>query len=114
MTSIVFKKRANDFISLEISGHTDYAVDGEDVVCAGVSCIAQSAVLGVFNVAQVNAIYQIDEENGHLYLELPANISEEEQKACNIILQTALLGLTDLRDGYSDFIELEVKEDYVY
>ena len=114
MTEITFKKRNGNFISLEISGHTSYGVDGEDIVCAGISCISQTALLGIFNVAQVNAIYSIDEESGHLYLELPEGISQKEQEVCNIILQTALLGLNDLKEGYSDFIELEVIEDYVY
>ena len=114
MTKITFKKRGNNFISLEISGHTSYGVDGEDIVCAGISCISQTAVLGIFNVAQVNAIYSPNEEDGHLYLELPEGISQKEQEVCNIILQTALLGLNDLKEGYSDFIELEVIEDYVY
>ena len=113
MTQITFKKKGNDFISLEISGHTSYGVDGEDIVCAGISCISQTAVLGIFNVAKVNAIYSV-EDSGHLYLELPDNISQKEQEVCNIILQTALLGLNDLKEGYSDFIELEVIEDYVY
>ena len=114
MTHITFKKRGNNFVSLEVSGHTSYGVDGEDIVCAGLSCVTQTSVLGVFNVAQVNAIYSIDEDSGHLYLELPEDISEHEQEVCNIIMQTALLGLNDLKDGYSDFIELEVVEDYVY
>lgn len=114
MTKITFKKRGNNFISLEISGHTAYGVDGEDIVCAGISCISQTAVLGIFNVAQVSAIYETNEDEGHLYLELPDNISQKEQEICNIILQTALLGLNDLKEGYSDFIELEVIEDYVY
>ena len=114
MTKITFKKRGNNFISLEISGHTSYGVDGEDIVCAAVSSISQTAVLGIFNVAQINAIYSVDEDEGHLYLELPESISQREQDVCNIILQTALLGLNDLKEGYSDFIELEVIEDYVY
>lgn len=114
MTHITIKKNGNNFVSLEISGHTNYGIDGEDIVCAGLSCIAQTAVLGIFNVAQVNAIYSIEEDSGHLYLELPDDITEHEQEVCNIIMQTALLGFNDLKEGYSDFIELEVIEDYVY
>lgn len=114
MSLVKFRKKGNDIISMEIDGHTEFGVEGEDIVCAGLSCVAQTAVLGIFRVAQVNATYQVDEERGYLLLELPENLSEEERKICNIILQTALIGIADLRDGYSDYIELEVKEDYVY
>ena len=113
MSLVTFKKRGDDIISLEIDGHTGYGVEGEDIVCAGLSCIAQTAVLGIFRVAQVSAIYQVDED-GYLLLELPETLSDKEREACNIILQTALIGIADLRDGYSDYIELEVKEEDVY
>ena len=114
MSLVRFRKRDNDIISMEIDGHTEYGVEGEDIVCAGLSCIVQTAVLGIFRVAQVNAIYQVDEERGYLLLELPENLTNTERNTCNIILQTALIGIADLRDGYSDYIELEVKEEDVY
>ena len=114
MSLVKFVKCGNNICSLEIDGHTNYGVEGEDVVCAGLSCIAQTAVLGIFNVAQVNASYVVDEERGYLLLELPEDLSDRERDVCNIILQTALIGIADLREGYSDYIELEVKEEDVY
>ena len=87
MSLVKFVKRGNDICSFEIDGHTNYGVEGEDVVCAGLSCIAQTAVLGIFNVAQVNASYVIDEERGYLHLELPDDLTDKEREICNIILQ---------------------------
>ncbi len=114
MTTICVVKKGENIISIEVSGHTGYDVDGEDIVCAGLSCIVQTAVLGIFQIAQVSATYQIDEDKGYLFLSIPENISDRERDICNIILNTAILGVDDLRNGYSDFIELEVKEDDVY
>ena len=40
--------------------------------------------------------------------ELPEELTEREMDMANIILDTMLLGVMDLHEGYSDFIELEV------
>ncbi len=114
MTKVTVKKNGDDIYFLELDGHTGYGVEGEDIVCAGLSCLAQTAVLGIFKIAQINATFKVDETKGYLLLEIPKDISAEEREKCNIILQTALLGIADLREGYSDFIELEVIEDDVY
>jgi len=111
MTKIIIKKRGENIRELEISGHTDYAVEGEDIVCAGLSCIAQTAVLGLLYIAKVNAHITRKNEEGYLKIILPTDMNKDQILRCNTILQTAVLGLSDLRDGYSDFIELEVIED---
>ena len=39
---------------MECDGHTGYGVEGEDVVCAALSSIVQTAVLGLMGVAGLN------------------------------------------------------------
>lgn len=111
MTKIKIKKQNGLIYFLELDGHTGYGVDGEDIVCAGVSCIAQTAVLGIFNVAMINAEFKRDEERGFLQLIIPFDISESQRDKCNTIMQTAILGLADLQEGFSDFITMEVIDD---
>lgn len=47
-----------------ITGHARYADHGYDIVCAGVSAIAQTAVLGLRHVAEIPI--QVDEGPGKL------------------------------------------------
>ena len=109
MTKIIFTKKNGRIINVECSGHTGYAVEEEDVVCAALSSIVQTAVLGVLGVAKVNAEYRTDAEKGELSLKIPEDITAKQREAVGIILDTLLLGATDLHEGFSDFIELEVK-----
>lgn len=111
MTSIKVLKQGDFIYDLTLDGHTGYGVEGEDIVCAGISCIAQTAVLGVFSVAGVDASFERDEEKGYLHLTIPFDISEKQKEKCNIILQTAILGFADLVEGFSDFIQMEVIDD---
>ena len=110
MTKITIHKQNGFITKFECDGHTNFGVAGEDVVCAGVSSITQTAVLGVMMVAGVRAKLKRDEDRGYLLFELPNNMTEQESHDAQTILQTMLCGLSDLREGFSDFIELEVKD----
>ncbi len=113
MTHILIKKSSHNIIGFELEGHSGYGVEGEDIVCAGLSCIAQTTCLGLLMVAEVQVDMERDEVRGYLRCDLPKGLDGEQLHDCQVILNTAFLGFSDLRDGYSDFIELEV-EEYVY
>ncbi len=110
MTSVIItKNNLGEIVELTCDGHTGYGVAGEDIVCAALSSIVQTAVLGLFSVAEVNLEFKRDDKIGYLHLKLPKNITEEQNEKAQVILKTLLLGISDLYEGYSDFIELEVK-----
>ncbi len=110
MTHVVVKRAKGHIVSVECHGHSGYAPEGEDIVCAALSSVVQTAVLGVFRVAGVNADYRTDEEKGELVLTL-GKMSERERRDCDVILETMLLGVEDLYEGFSAFIKMEVKDD---
>lgn len=110
MTHITITK-SNGFINKVVcDGHTSYGVSGEDIVCSALSSIVQTAVLGVMFVAGVNAKLVRDEKRGFLSFEIPNNLPSSQQHDVGVILDTMLCGISDLREGFSDFIELEVNE----
>ena len=109
MTKIVFTKKGEDFVRIESRGHAGYSKKGGDIVCAAISALLQGAALGVLKVARVNAHYETDEEEGALILSLPDNMTETERRDCQAILKTLYVSVSDLRDGYSGFISVEVK-----
>lgn len=109
MTKITVTKKNDEIIELECDGHTDYGVNGEDIVCSALSSIVQTAVLGLMMVAGINVSLKRDENRGYLKLVLPQNISQDTRHDANVILNTMMCGISDLREGFSDFIELEVK-----
>ncbi len=110
MTSITITKHHGNIAKVVCNGHTNYGVKGEDIVCSALSSIVQTAVLGLFSVAGINLKLTRQEEKGFLSFELPQTLSAEQKHDAKIILDTMLCGICDLREGFSDFIELEVKE----
>lgn len=111
MTKAVFFRKDGKLVGAEVSGHVDMASEGEmyDVLCAAISSVIQTAVLGIMRVALINADVKIDDKTGYLSVMIPAKVSEREAHDADIILRTAYLGLSDLSEEYSDYITVEVE-----
>ena len=109
MTNVSITKKNGEIVKVVCDGHTNYGVSGEDIVCSALSSIVQTAVLGVLMVAGVNLDLERNEDRGYLSFEVPNNISQTQRHDVSVILNTMLCGISDLREGYSDFVELEVK-----
>ena len=109
MTNVVVVNHNYSICSVECYGHTGYGVEGEDVVCAALSSIVQTALLGLLQVVGVRVDYKTDEKRGYLKMTLPEDMDRKMRRECDIVLDTMLLGVADLNQGYSDFVNLEVK-----
>ena len=112
MTSIVFYKKAENYIGLEVDGHTGYDENGKDILCSAISGIIQSGALGIVKVLKIDAKYASSEKKGFFKLDLPKNTSKSSLEKANIIFETIKVGLEDLEMGYSKFMKLEVKDVY--
>ena len=109
MTKVTVRKRNNKIFEVECDGHTNYGEHGEDIVCASLSSIVQTAVLGLLMIVMVELKMKRDDEAGYLKFTLPEKLSEKQDIQSQAILDTMLCGISDLYEGFSDYIELEVK-----
>lgn len=109
MTKVRFFRKNGNFVAVECEGHSDFAEEGMDIVCAALSSVVQTAVLGLMQVAGIGVEYNVDEEKGYLKAALPLNISAQQAHDADIILKTAYLGASDLYEQFSDYINLEVE-----
>ena len=109
MTRVIIVKKNNEIFEVECDGHTNYGEKGEDIVCASLSSIVQTAVLGLLMVCFLELDMKRDDEKGYLKFTLPEKLSETQRTQASAILDTMLCGIADLNETFSDFIELEVK-----
>lgn len=109
MTKVVISKKDNKIFEVECDGHTNYGENGEDIVCASLSSIVQTAVLGLLMIALVELDMKRDDERGYLKFTLPEKLDEKQEIQVSAILDTMLCGISDLYESFSDYIELEVK-----
>jgi len=94
---------------LEFSGHAHYAEYGKDIICAAVSALAETAVLGLEHLADIKPI--VKKREGYLLLKLPDNIQVEALTKAAIILDTVFLGLKDISKSYPSYVKIEPIEE---
>ena len=80
-------------IGLIVTGHADYAPKGQDdIVCAAVSAIAQTAAMGVARY-DAKANIQIATDEG-------VAIACRDRPKTRAVIDTAILGLDNIRRQY--------------
>lgn len=105
MTKVEVVKESGHIVALKADGHTGYGVEGEDIVCAALSSIIQTALLGLMQAAGINVQFSRNDGEGYIEFHLP-ELNENSRHDADMILDTMLLGIADLYESYSDFIEL--------
>ncbi len=107
MTNIELIYNDNNKIEkVTVNGHANYS-NGDDIVCASVSTLTQTAILGLVKVVGLDINYDV--EDGFLTFDIPQDLSYEDGIMVDAIMQTMKEGLLDLESGYKKFVKLEEK-----
>lgn len=103
---IVSVYRENGMINgYVVKGHAGYKPRGEDIVCAAVSMLAQTTLLGLNRFVGEELNYTID-DNGIIKCMLSDELGEKEQTQAQAILETMIIGLKNLQKNYSRYIRV--------
>jgi uncharacterized protein YsxB (DUF464 family) len=98
-----------EFSRIVIDGHAGYADYGQDIVCAGVSALAQTCALGLKKVVGINP--RVRCESGFFSLELPTSLSGSSFEKSVCIVETLCIGLEDMAKSYPSHIRVQtIKE----
>ncbi|HOB09965.1 MAG: ribosomal-processing cysteine protease Prp [Limnochordia bacterium] len=109
MTRIRIIKAGEDIVGFAAAGHTGYAPHGEDIVCAAVSALTQTAVIGLCEVLGVAADVEI--KDGFLQCFLPQELPEPLRRQSQLILQVMCAGLRAVFQEYgAKYLEIEEVE----
>ena len=92
----------------EAQGHTGSAEAGSDIICAGISALTQTALIGIKEYLSQDCAYEV--EDGYLYCMLPSDISDKAWREAEIILETMALGIRSLAETYVNTIKLIERE----
>ncbi len=104
MTRCEFFTENDRITGFSISGHSGYAENGQDIVCAAVSAVVTMAEATINDVCGAKAKVRVKDEQARITLTLPASCDEEE--SVQAVLSGMLLTLISLREDYPDYIEV--------
>ena len=108
--AVLFEDAAGRITGVSVKGHSGYAEEGSDIVCAAVSTAVKLAECTINDVLGEHAKTRVNEDEARITLTLPAPC--EREAAVQAVLSGMMLTLCSLRDDYPDYIEvLEVQND---
>ena len=93
----------NRIIGCHIAGHAGFDNHGYDIVCAAVSVLSCTAILGLQEVARQDGEYS--NGSGQCDMVLTGNLTVSGQD----ILRTMVLGLAEISRQYPDFVTITDK-----
>ena len=104
MTKVEIFNQNGRINGFAVSGHSGYAEEGSDIVCAAITCAVQFAECTINDVLGNHANTKVREDEPRITLTLPATCDDED--AVQAVLTGFMLTMLSLRDEYPDYIEV--------
>jgi len=106
MTQITVIKDKNGLTaSFKVVGHSGYAAEGEDIVCAGISSIVQTTLLGLIKFLPEKP--RIVHEKGNVECHITETC--KTLRETEILIETMLAGLSEIAAMYPEFCRVREK-----
>jgi len=105
---LIHKK--DKLFGFKVYGHSGYDISGRDIVCAAVSSITQSVIIGLNKVICDNFCYCVDKKKPLVYVNI-SDYKESDIEKAQILLNTFKYTLRELVNEYRNYIKIEMKED---
>lgn len=102
MIKINLLRKSAQLLGFEITGHSDYAQSGQDIVCAAVSILSFTAV-NTLNFYHKK--FDFCDDKDRFYLELKSN-----DITTDVILNNFRIGIESLTENYKEYVRLHLKE----
>lgn len=109
MVKVEIKRQANGQVtSFWASGHAEADILGADIVCAAISAVMQTALLGLgeYLGLKERLTYELDSD-GWLFCQLPTEITKEEWLRIEVIVETMIIGLKSIESEYGKYMIVE-------
>lgn len=90
----------------QVTGHAGYAEWGQDIVCAAVSALTQTTVLGLRDVVGLGDRLTEEVRAGFLTCRLPERLTAAERAQAKLLLATLRAGLIAIAQAYPGYLEI--------
>lgn len=85
--------------------HSGFAREGEDIVCAAVSAITQTALLGLTDGLLIDVLVEMSE--ARLLVNLPKAVDRKKRRDAHVIIDTMRLGLTSIALDHAEWVNIK-------
>ena len=110
MTTVTFHTEGSRIVSFEVQGHSGYAPEGEDIVCAAVTSAVRLAECAVNDVLGLGASVKERESDASITMEIPGGLSAANESTCQTLLAALMVHFASLHEEYPDHISVMEEE----
>lgn len=105
MVSVEIYYKGNQVKGFVAKGHAEAGPHGEDLVCASISALTQTALLGLDAFLPVKPSWKM-ENDGYLECWLPESLAAADYKKAAVIIGTLELGLKSIEESYGQYLQV--------
>ena len=106
MTTITFHTVGSRLESFEVKGHSGYAPEGEDIVCAAVTSAVRLVECAVNDVLGLEAAVKVRQKDASISLKLPSALGQTAESTCQTLLTALMVHMVQLAEEYPDHISV--------
>ena len=104
MTTATFHTEGRRITGFTVQGHSGYASEGEDIVCAAVTSAVRLAECAVNDVLGLEAPVKVRQKDASITLKLPAQLGPANESTCQTLLAALMVHFVQLAEEYPDHI----------
>ena len=106
MTEVIFHTEASRIVGFEAKGHSGYAEEGEDIVCAAVTSAVRLTECTINDVLGLEASVKVREKDTSITLKLPSSLGQTNESICQALLTGMMVHFVQLAEEYPEFISV--------
>jgi uncharacterized protein YsxB (DUF464 family) len=104
MTTVTFFSENERITGFTVSGHSGYAPEGEDIVCAAVTSVVRLAECTINEVLGLEASVKVKQKDASISLKLPGGLSGSNDSVCQSLLTGMMVYLSQLHEEYPEHV----------
>ena len=111
MTKITFHSAKSRLDGFVVEGHSGYAEEGSDIVCAAISAAVGLTECTINEVMGLGAPVKAKESSARISLKLPPNLNEASDSLCQSLLTGLMVYLQAMGEEYPDNLTVLLDDD---
>lgn len=100
---------ADEYFAYDVEGHANFDELGSDIVCAAISTLAQTTLVALHEVAEIEEI-EFVMLDGILSVDVPSGLTDKQIYDSQIIFKMFIKGIKGVMDAHPDYIQLLIEE----
>ena len=102
MTTAEFHTEGRRITGFTVRGHSGYAPEGEDIVCAAVTSAVRLIECAVNDVLGLEAAVKVREQDASISLKLPNGLGQTNESTCQTLMAALMVHFVQLAEEYPD------------